>query len=232
MNVRGSYSQYVASEEQAARSPQTAVKTIISKTSGTVQSSTKWQQLMRWVRWSSRNKMARRRASISGPCCSIQSNATAPAPPPPSKGSASKRITVTSSSSSSPSSFSASLSAGGVAAAAGVVVVAAACSSADNVVAVGSSSASGFLVLVVVVVVATVGGASLAAETATAVSTYQMVQQSTKMVYDGPIEAMLGVFDLMMINGRKMLTVGVLGVLVIGGILGGMATEWAGRKWR
>jgi hypothetical protein len=63
-------------------------------------------------------------------------------------------------------------------------------------------------------------------------STWQMLQQSTKMAYDGPMEAVLGVFEFMLENGRKMLTAGVLGVLVIGGALAGMITEWAARRWR
>ncbi len=63
-------------------------------------------------------------------------------------------------------------------------------------------------------------------------STYHMILQSTKMVYDGPMDAVLGIFQYMMENGRAMLTKGVLGVLVLGGVLGGMATEWASRKWR
>ncbi|MEZ5796482.1 MAG: TrgA family protein [Paracoccaceae bacterium] len=63
-------------------------------------------------------------------------------------------------------------------------------------------------------------------------SIYHMVMQSTKMVYDGPMDAVLGVFQYMMENGRAMLTAGVLGVLVIGGILGGVLAEWASRRWR
>lgn len=63
-------------------------------------------------------------------------------------------------------------------------------------------------------------------------STYHMILQSTKMVYDGPMDAVLGIFDYMMENGAAMATVSVLGVLGIGGILGGVAAEWASRKWR
>ncbi len=63
-------------------------------------------------------------------------------------------------------------------------------------------------------------------------STYHMILQSTKMVYDGPMDAVLGIFDFMMENGRAMLTAGVLGVLGIGGLVGGMVAEWASRRWR
>jgi hypothetical protein len=63
-------------------------------------------------------------------------------------------------------------------------------------------------------------------------STWLMVQDSLKMRYDGPMDAVLGVFELMMDQARKMLTVGVLGVLVLGGLIGGAAAEWARRRWR
>ena len=63
-------------------------------------------------------------------------------------------------------------------------------------------------------------------------STYHMILQSTKMVYDGPMDAVLGIFDYMMENGAEMATVGVLAVLGLGGMLGGMASEWACRRWR
>ncbi len=63
-------------------------------------------------------------------------------------------------------------------------------------------------------------------------STYHMIMQSTKMVYDGPMDAVLGIFDFMMENGQAMLTAGVLGILGVGGVLGGIAAEWASRKWR
>jgi hypothetical protein len=51
------------------------------------------------------------------------------------------------------------------------------------------------------------------------------------MLYDGPMEAVLGVFEIMLDYGRMMLQPDVLGVLAVGGILGGMLAEWAGRRW-
>lgn len=63
-------------------------------------------------------------------------------------------------------------------------------------------------------------------------STYLMIGESMKMRYDGPMDAILGVFELMMDYGRRMLTVGVLGVLALGAVLGGVAAEWARRRWR
>ncbi|MCB6176676.1 TrgA family protein [Rhodobacter sp. Har01] len=64
-------------------------------------------------------------------------------------------------------------------------------------------------------------------------SGYLMIDRSlTSQPYDGPMDAVLGVFELMMEQGRKMLTVGVLGVLILGGMLGGAAAEWARARWR
>lgn len=61
---------------------------------------------------------------------------------------------------------------------------------------------------------------------------YDMVMQSMKMRYHGPMEAVLDVFNIMMVNGRRILTVEILGTLILGGILGGAAAEWAGRRWK
>ena len=63
-------------------------------------------------------------------------------------------------------------------------------------------------------------------------STYHMILQSTKMVYDGPMEAVLGIFQFMMENAKAMLTVNELGILAIGGVAGGIVTEWSSRRWR
>ena len=62
-------------------------------------------------------------------------------------------------------------------------------------------------------------------------SGYEMIVRSTKMMYDGPMDAVLGMFDLMVWYGGMMLTPEVLGTLVIGGVLAGLATEWASRRW-
>lgn len=63
-------------------------------------------------------------------------------------------------------------------------------------------------------------------------SIYVMVDKSTRMLYDGPMAALLGTFDLMLGYGKMMLTPGVLGTLLIGGIIGGVLAEWGGRRWR
>lgn len=85
----------------------------------------------------------------------------------------------------------------------------------------GEAMGSGLLTSVVLTFVALLG-----------FSTYMMIMESTKMVYDGPMDAVLGIFEYMMENGRKMLTSGVLGVLIGGGMLGGALSEWTARRWR
>lgn len=65
-----------------------------------------------------------------------------------------------------------------------------------------------------------------------AFSVVEMIKLSTKMRYDGPMDAIIGVFQLMLDYGRLVLRPPVLAALAIGGILGGMLTEWAARRWR
>ncbi len=60
---------------------------------------------------------------------------------------------------------------------------------------------------------------------------YKMVVTSTKGLYDGPMEAVLDVFRIMLDFGQGMLTPELLGTLFVGGALAGMATEWADRRW-
>lgn len=63
-------------------------------------------------------------------------------------------------------------------------------------------------------------------------SIYLMVDRSMKMMYDGPMEAVLGTFQLMFEYGKKMLVPEVIGAVLIGGVLGGWFAEWAGKRWR
>ena len=63
-------------------------------------------------------------------------------------------------------------------------------------------------------------------------SIYIMVDRSMKMMYDGPMEAVLGVFQLMIEYGRKMLVPAVIGAVILGGIVAGLFTEWTGKRWR
>lgn len=62
-------------------------------------------------------------------------------------------------------------------------------------------------------------------------SIYEMILRSTHMMYDGPMEALLGVFDLMIYYGKMMGDPTFLGTLLVGGIIGGLLAEAAGRRW-
>lgn len=63
-------------------------------------------------------------------------------------------------------------------------------------------------------------------------STERMIQRALDMLYDGPVEAVLGIFQLMFEMGQRVLTAEVLTVLVVGGVFGGVAAEWAARRWK
>jgi hypothetical protein len=61
-------------------------------------------------------------------------------------------------------------------------------------------------------------------------STYEMVLQSTKMVYDGPMEAVLGIFEIMVEYLAVAMIPGFVGTLIVGGMIGGLIGEWTHRQ--
>ncbi len=61
-------------------------------------------------------------------------------------------------------------------------------------------------------------------------SSIVMVELSLRKSYDGAVEAVVGVVDLMAVHGRIMLDATVIGTLVVGGLVIGMVTEWASRR--
>lgn len=63
-------------------------------------------------------------------------------------------------------------------------------------------------------------------------STTIMLTQSTRRVYEGPMEALVDVVRLMLKNIQFVSTPEILATLVVGGILGGLATEWVARNYR
>jgi hypothetical protein len=63
-------------------------------------------------------------------------------------------------------------------------------------------------------------------------SIYEMVLRSTKLRYDGPMEALLAVFALMLDYGSYLGTAAIIGILAVGGVVAGIAAEWAGRRWQ
>lgn len=63
-------------------------------------------------------------------------------------------------------------------------------------------------------------------------SGYMMIRRSMRMMYDGVIEAVLGVFEQLVELGALLFTPGVLGVLLGGGMLVGIAARGASRRWK
>lgn len=65
-----------------------------------------------------------------------------------------------------------------------------------------------------------------------AFSTYQMILRSMNLRYGGPMEAIVGTFDLLIEYGQSMATGLMALTLVTGGLVAGAVVEWAGRRWR
>lgn len=63
-------------------------------------------------------------------------------------------------------------------------------------------------------------------------SIYEVMIQSTRQVYPGPIEAILDIFARMFGRAKALLTFPVLTVMVIGGAVAGLVTEGTSRRWR
>ena len=60
----------------------------------------------------------------------------------------------------------------------------------------------------------------------------KMVGKSTITgAYDGPVDAVVGVFEMMVEHGRLMIDPTVIGALVVGGVLAGLLTEWTARNF-
>ena len=59
-----------------------------------------------------------------------------------------------------------------------------------------------------------------------------MVSQAFRKVYEGPMEAVVDVVRIMVENFQKIATPEVMGTLLIGGIIAGLATEWVARNYR
>lgn len=61
---------------------------------------------------------------------------------------------------------------------------------------------------------------------------YDMILQSMKLRYTGPVEALQAVFEISLDYLKIMIHPGLIAALLIGGALGGVVTEWASRRWR
>jgi hypothetical protein len=60
----------------------------------------------------------------------------------------------------------------------------------------------------------------------------EMLDNSVKMRYDTAMEAILAVFQTMAKRSHALLSLGVFGTILLGGIVGGLLTENAGRRWK
>lgn len=58
-----------------------------------------------------------------------------------------------------------------------------------------------------------------------------MIRRAMRMMYDGVMDAVLGVFEQLIELGGLIFVPGVLGVLLVGGMLVGAAARSAGRRW-
>jgi hypothetical protein len=63
-------------------------------------------------------------------------------------------------------------------------------------------------------------------------STMLMLSQSTRKVYEGPVEALVDVVRIMVENLHFVSTPEILATLAVGGVLGGLATEWVARNYQ
>ena len=62
-------------------------------------------------------------------------------------------------------------------------------------------------------------------------SLWDLIELSMKLRYDGPMQAILDVFAIMITNGRLVLLPEVLVALGAGGTLAGLFAEFSGRRW-
>ncbi|MBA3909094.1 MAG: hypothetical protein C0524_04220 [Rhodobacter sp.] len=63
-------------------------------------------------------------------------------------------------------------------------------------------------------------------------STYEMLQESVRMRYEGAGEAIIDVFQQMWKRSEGLLSTTVIAVMAIGGAIAGILTENANRRWR
>lgn len=63
------------------------------------------------------------------------------------------------------------------------------------------------------------------------VSAYTMIKRAMRMMYDGVMDAVLGVFQQFVEFAALLFAPGVIGVLLVGGVVVGLLTKWASRRW-
>lgn len=60
----------------------------------------------------------------------------------------------------------------------------------------------------------------------------EMLANSVKMRYDTALDAILDVFQTMATRSQAVLSLGVFGTILLGGIISGLLTENAARRWK
>ncbi|NAZ36263.1 TrgA family protein [Rubellimicrobium sp. CFH 75288] len=60
----------------------------------------------------------------------------------------------------------------------------------------------------------------------------EMIRQSLRKFYDGPMEAVVAVFGLLVEQGARLGSPQTVGVLLAGGAAAGLVTAWCGRHFR
>jgi hypothetical protein len=60
----------------------------------------------------------------------------------------------------------------------------------------------------------------------------EMIRLSLRKQYDGPVDAVVGVFQLMIKFGQMLLTPEIIITLLLAGAVGGIISGWASRRWR
>lgn len=61
---------------------------------------------------------------------------------------------------------------------------------------------------------------------------YEMFRQAMRNRYDGPFEALGAIFTIGMDYGLTIMVPSIIWTLLVGGVLAGLATEYAWRQWR
>lgn len=62
-------------------------------------------------------------------------------------------------------------------------------------------------------------------------SFWKMIDMSLDRRYDGPVEALIGIFENAMDYGQYLIDVPLIATLIVGGILSGFIAEYVARRW-
>ena len=63
-------------------------------------------------------------------------------------------------------------------------------------------------------------------------STYEMFLLAFRPAYKGPMEAIVAIFEIGVDYAKALANWDVIAVLVVGGALAGLMSEWAARRWK